>query len=193
MNFYPISDNPAAFKRSRDQWGEFSNMCGGYPLDVNGIKFQSSEGLYQALKFPYDVEHQKLIAVANSGYSAKVVAYASDALPRADWDNSRIDAMRLTLAIKFSQHPKLIDVLMSTGDCPIVENSSKDKFWGASPGADGYRGSNHLGVLLMELREVIRLRRAMLIDPKLDAALWLFAFNANKWGFTINNQMVKVQ
>ena len=190
-NFYPMSENPAAFRRSREQWGEFSNMCSGYPLDVNGIRFQSSEGLYQALKFPHDVLHQELISVASNGYVAKVVSYAADSPIRPDWDDAKLDAMRLTLAIKFSQHPALVDVLMSTGDRPIVESSNKDAFWGAIPGVSGFRGDNHLGELLMDLRNAIRLRRAMLVNTDLTAAFWMYSHSANRWEFTINGKGVR--
>ena len=38
VEFYNLSDDPAAFSKSREQWGEFSNMCGGFPLIVNDLK-----------------------------------------------------------------------------------------------------------------------------------------------------------
>jgi hypothetical protein len=47
-------------------------------------------------------------------------------------------------------------VLRSTEGRSIVEESKKDAFWGAKPTDDGMLiGSNVLGRLLMELREVV--------------------------------------
>jgi hypothetical protein len=48
-------------------------------------------------------------------------------------------------------------LLLSTGDRAIVEESTKDAFWGAKPQPDDELvGENVLGRLLMELREQLR-------------------------------------
>lgn len=57
----------AAFMRSRERHGELSNMTFGFPLQLNGLTLQSSEGLYQALKFPSHPEVQRTIASQRSG------------------------------------------------------------------------------------------------------------------------------
>jgi hypothetical protein len=50
-------------------------------------------------------------------------------------------------------------LLLSTGERAIVEESTKDAFWGAKPQPDGVLvGENVLGRLLMELREQLRER-----------------------------------
>ena len=127
----------AVFRRVRDQWGEFSNMAGGYPIEIDGITFQSSEALYQALRFPNSPELQAKIGEFKSGIQAKRVAHNIITLQdEALWRHKRIDAMRVALAYKFIQHPKLIDVLLATGDKPIVEYSGRDPFWGAQPQGD---------------------------------------------------------
>ena len=58
--------------------------------------------------------------------------------------------MREALRAKFTQHPALRSLLLSTGDETIVEHTENDNYWG--DGGDG-SGRNRLGVLLMELRE----------------------------------------
>ena len=154
VKFYNSADKPAAFSKSREQWGEFSNMCGGFPIVVNDLRFQSSEGLYQALKFPHAPDKQRDIAQANNGFWAKKVAYRKDGvLPYDQWDDHRVDAMRVSLAFKVAQHPKLIDVILASGSQDIVEKSSRDAFWGANPiGSEGFQGANVLGKLWMDLR-----------------------------------------
>jgi hypothetical protein len=62
----------------------------------------------------------------------------------------RDDAMRGALAAKFAQHAELRDILLSTGNCRLVEHTANDSYWG--DGGDG-SGANRLGHLLMELRD----------------------------------------
>ena len=156
-----------AFMRSREAFGNLSNMTGGMPLSVNGLRFQSSEGLYQALKFPHDPERQRRIANAASGMDAKRVAYEQGATPMPGWDAARIPAMALTLAEKLRQHPVAFGrALRETRNRPIVEKSYRDDFWGARPrpagmsrnggrlsAVDCLTGRNALGKLLTALRD----------------------------------------
>jgi hypothetical protein len=51
----------AAFKKTKEKWGELSNMAGGFPVVVNGIHIKSIEALYQACRFPDMPEVQKII------------------------------------------------------------------------------------------------------------------------------------
>ena len=44
----------------------------------------------------------------------------------------------------------------ATGDCPIVEVSTRDPWWSARPVADRYEGRNVLGRLWMQLRQQLR-------------------------------------
>ena len=74
---------------------------------------------------------------------------------RADWDAVRVNVMRWCLRVKLAQNWDTFgSLLRRTGDQPIVEESSKDDFWGAHPLEDGgLVGANVLGRLLMELRK----------------------------------------
>ena len=149
--------NCAAFMRSRDQHGDLSNMTGGFHLTVNGLEFQGSEGLYQALKYPLDPAHQYRIAEQSSGMEAKRAAYENRDL-RPDWDKIKIDAMAYTLAVKLAQHPERFGrALRKTNGRAIVEKSYRDGFWGARPSRDGttLSGCNVLGKLLSELRNLL--------------------------------------
>lgn len=145
-----------AFMRSRERYGALSNMTGGFPLIVNGLDFQSSEGLFQALKFPHNSGRQRQIAEARSGMDAKKRAWDAGAKPMPGWDDIRIAAMAQTLAEKLRQHPaRFGDALAETGNRPIVEKSYRDSFWGAQPRAAGLIGCNVLGRLLRELRDAL--------------------------------------
>jgi type I restriction enzyme S subunit len=63
--------------------------------------------------------------------------------------------LRMKLASNWSAFSEL---LLRTGDRPIVEHSRKDDFWGAKAVGDGSTlvGMNVLGRLLMELREQVK-------------------------------------
>ena len=64
--------------------------------------------------------------------------------------------MREVLACKFSEE-RMTNLLLSTGTQELVEgNAWNDRFWGVCKGV----GQNHLGKLLMELRENIRTTNA---------------------------------
>ena len=66
--------------------------------------------------------------------------------------------MRWCLRVKLAQNwHKFSNLLIETGDLPIVEQSRKDDFWGAIPNTDNQTlvGCNALGRLLMELREAV--------------------------------------
>lgn len=76
---------------------------------------------------------------------------------REDWDEVRIDVMRWCLRAKFAFHFKRFGGLLdSTAGKDIVEDSHKDRFWGAvreKGNSEVLFGCNVLGKLLMELRE----------------------------------------
>jgi ribA/ribD-fused uncharacterized protein len=145
----------AAFMRSRDRYGDMSNMTFGFPLSVNGLEFQGPEGLYQALKFPGSPETQRAIASQRSGMDAKKAAYRDHNF-RPDWEEVKVQAMRYTLAVKLRQHPRRFgEALAETGDLPIVERSNRDPFWGARPQGNILAGVNTLGKLLTELRDTL--------------------------------------
>lgn len=57
--------------------------------------------------------------------------------------------MRGIVSAKFEEHDYIQRKLEETGDAWLIENSSKDSFWGRGP---DWRGQNHLGRIWMELR-----------------------------------------
>ena len=65
--------------------------------------------------------------------------------------------MRWCSPVKLAQNFQAFrELLLATGDLNIVEDSRKDDFWGAVPDGDLLVGSNVLGRLLMELRELVK-------------------------------------
>jgi ribA/ribD-fused uncharacterized protein len=72
---------------------------------------------------------------------------------RKDWESVKEAIMREALHAKFTQHPALRSLLLSTGAETIVEHTANDDYWG--DGGDG-TGKNRLGILLMALRDKLR-------------------------------------
>ena len=146
------------FLKTNEAFGGLSNMAGGYPLAVNGIRILTSEALYQVCRFPLLPEVQKLIIEQKSPMSAKMKSKPHRKNSRPDWDQVRVNIMRWCLRVKLAQNWNTFSkLLLDTGEKPIVEQSRKDDFWGAKP-VDNQTlvGRNVLGRLLMELREEIK-------------------------------------
>lgn len=147
------------FYRTRERFGGLSNMASGYPLTVNSVRILTTEALYQACRFPHLPELQRLIIGQRSPMTAKMKSKPHRKNSRPDWDRARNNIMRLCLRVKLAQHYHAFGgLLLATEDRPIVEQSSRDDYWGAKPLYDGELlvGRNVLGRLLMELRELLR-------------------------------------
>lgn len=77
---------------------------------------------------------------------------------RPDWDEVRVKVMKWCLRVKLVYNwRKFSELLLSTGDLSIVEDSRKDNYWGAMPQDDNtLNGQNVLGRLLMDLRRRLK-------------------------------------
>ena len=148
----------AVFLKTKEQYGGLSNMAGGFPLVVNGVAIRTSEALYQACRFPHLPEVQRTIIAQQSPMTAKMKSRPHRVNSRPDWDTVQVAIMRWCLQVKLAQnYEKFRQLLLETGDQPIVEHSRRDDFWGAKPMDDTTLvGVNALGRLLMELRERAR-------------------------------------
>ena len=69
---------------------------------------------------------------------------------RPDWEQAKDEIMHRAVLAKFTQHAKLRELLLATGDAEIVEHSRNDSYW--ADGGDG-KGRNQLGKILMQVRE----------------------------------------
>jgi type I restriction enzyme S subunit len=153
--------DPAAsvvFLKTNEPFGGLSNMAPGFPLRVNGAHIRTSEALYQACRFPHMPDVQRRIIDEHSPMTAKMRSKPFRKQSRPDWDSVRVKIMRWCLRVKLAQNwLSFSNLLLATGDRPIVEQSRKDDFWGTKIAEDGTLvGRNGLGRLLMELREQLK-------------------------------------
>lgn len=145
------------FYRTRDEWGEFSNFYPSPFVCPKGKRWPTAEHYFQAQKFlPHNPEYAERIRLCKSPMVAARMGRSRKHQIRQWWDLHRDGFMREALILKFTQNKELADILLSTGNMHIVEDSPKDSYWGC--GRDG-SGLNKLGNLLMDLREAIRVEK----------------------------------
>ncbi len=139
------------FYTARDKYGCFSNFSShGFILD--NLYWYTSEHYFQAQKF-VGTYHVEEIRCAKTPKDAAKMGRQRTRPLRSDWEEVKDDIMREALMCKFSTHADIREILLSTGDEEIVENSPIDYYWGC--GSNG-SGKNMLGKILMEVREMIR-------------------------------------
>ena len=127
---------------------EFRFLSNFWPVNVTygDIDFPSVEHAYQALKTTDHSERER-IATLRTAKEAKAAGYKVEL--RKHWDMVRVPLMKILLDKKFSD-PDLKRALIMTYPIYLEEtNRWGDAFWGVFNG----EGENHLGRLLMEIRE----------------------------------------
>jgi ribA/ribD-fused uncharacterized protein len=119
---------------------------------IDNTLYPSVEHYYQSQKTE-DPKWAEVIRAAPSCDEAKKLGNHPDINLCPDWETKKIAIMTDALRAKFTQHPELREKLLATQDAVLMENSTKDYFWGT--GADG-SGKSILGNLLMVLRSSFR-------------------------------------
>lgn len=128
--------------------GKYYFLSNFYPCRIvwEGLEYPSSEHAFQAAKTLWPAMREK-ISTASSPAIAK--SYGRRCRLRPDWEEVKLDVMNEILTIKFS-NPTLAAKLKATGDATLIEgNTWGDQFWGVCKG----HGQNHLGQILMRIRE----------------------------------------
>jgi len=139
------------FYHEFEEYGWLSNyfVC-DFMLD--GHNWTSTEHYYQAQK-TLDPTYREIIRLAATPDESKRLGNSSECHIRPDWNIHRVVAMRNAIQAKFTQNPELMELLISTGNTELMENSTQDYYWGC--GVDG-SGRSMLGLLLMHLRMELR-------------------------------------
>lgn len=135
----------------REEYFFLSNFY-PYSIAYDGLTYTSVEAAYQSLK-TLDLEERQLF----TQYDARTAKRAGNELKakglvRKDWGKIKLSIMHNLLIIKFAD-PALKLKLFNTGDEELVEgNTWNDVYYGVCDG----KGKNHLGKLLMKVREYYR-------------------------------------
>jgi hypothetical protein len=140
------------FYRERDEpYGSFSNYS-RHSFDIDGVVWATVEHYFQAQKF-LGTAHEDAVRLAKTPHIAKMMGNDRAHPLRDDWQTVKDDIMRLAVRRKFEAHADIREILLSTGDLPIVEDSPYDYYWGC--GAER-TGRNMLRNILVETRSILR-------------------------------------
>jgi len=143
------------YRASEKPFGAFSNLF-RRPVLFDGVLFPTAEHAYQAGKALKPAVKDWLLAAPSPALVAMAAhgLYTWDITP--NWNKIKFERMRGVLRAKFTQHQDLQQLLLSTGTTLLVEegrtNTAVNRLWGRVNG----KGSNMLGILLMELRSELR-------------------------------------
>lgn len=137
--------------------GQYAFLSNFYdsPLPTNGgeVIYPTVEHYFQAMKTENPREREKIRLAPTPGKAKRL---GRNVNLRADWEEVKQSVMKYALIKKFNNNPELKSLLLETGDAELVEgNDWHDNYWGNCSCAKcaNIPGANHLGKLLMEIRE----------------------------------------
>lgn len=140
------------FYKTNEKYGCFSNFA-HYGFELDEKWWMTSEHYFQAQKF-YGTEYVEIIRLLDNPMKAAKMGRNRNLPLREDWKEVKDDVMRKAVYAKFSQNIELKNILLDTDSEYIVENTSNDYYWGC--GTNG-SGKNMLGIILMEIRDKLKL------------------------------------
>lgn len=116
------------------------------PVEYQGLTYQNNEAAFQSAKAKNKKDKEKFIDLL----AAEAKKLGRQIELRDDWEDVKIDVMHEVCMAKFTQNLLLKEKLLATGIEELVEgNNHGDTFWGCVDG----KGENHLGKILMKVRE----------------------------------------
>ena len=122
-------------------------------IEFDGRIFPSVEHAYQSAKFHDESWKEYCSARHIASKLVKVASRSEDFVLRPDWDEVKLNVMEECLREKFKQEP-FRSKLIATGKQNIQEgNFWGDIFWGVDLKKDPNVGENHLGRLIMKIRD----------------------------------------
>lgn len=131
--------------------GAYSFLSNFYITAVTykGITYTNAEAAFQAQK-TLNPTHQEQFHNADPRTAKRL---GKKVELRADWEDIKDDIMYEVVKAKFSQNETIKQWLLETGDATLIEgNTWGDTYWGICNGV----GKNHLGNILMSVRDELR-------------------------------------
>lgn len=163
----PLPANVIRITSVAEKHGWLGNMS-PHPVEYRGIKYRTTEALFQCLRFDGNPEIQEVIREKKSPMAAKMAAKAlRSKITKEICDSTDLERMLLCLRLKIEQHPELVAKLIATGERSIVEDCGRRTdveidgkrhgkdgfpFWGARWDGNSWKGQNELGKLWMRIR-----------------------------------------
>ncbi len=135
------------FYKINEPYGCLSNFA-KYPISIDDKIWPTIEHYFQAQKF-IGTEYEEEIRNAESAMAAAQMGRNRNRPLRKDWEQVKDEIMVKAVNAKIDQYLEVKEILLSTGNCFLIEHTTNDSYW--ADGGDG-SGKNMLGVILMELR-----------------------------------------
>ncbi|MBO3460011.1 NADAR domain-containing protein [Aetokthonos hydrillicola Thurmond2011] len=135
-------------------YGCFSNFS-PHGIVIESVYWSTVEHYYQAQKF-IGTEDALIIPKIHAAKTPEIAATLGRDCSRQlrpDWEVVKTQVMREAVLKKFVTHADIRELLLSTGDQYLVEDSPTDYFWGCG---EHKTGQNHLGKILVSVRQEIR-------------------------------------
>ncbi|MET7715586.1 NADAR family protein [Streptomyces sp. NPDC005407] len=126
------------------------------PIDLDGVTYPSVTHAYWALS---TADPNARAAITGASTPTAAQRLAADASRRDGWEGSRTSVMTGLVRAKYTQHPDLADILLTTVDATLVYDDADSGFWGDNAG----RGRNWTGRLLELIRSELHARRAGIV------------------------------
>lgn len=129
--------------------GSYRWLSNFWECDVpyNGHTYISSEHAYQAAKTTNEKDRLRIANCRTPGETKRLIR-TLDQTP--GFHERKLQIMEDIVRSKFTHNADLAEKLVETeGDTLVEGNSWKDTFWGVCCG----KGENHLGKILMKIRE----------------------------------------
>jgi len=173
---YKISDTLVPFTGTYfSQWAET-------PFRLHGVPFNCAEQAMMFFKASVfeDEDAGDLIMASNSPSEQKKLGRAVQNYDDQIWQMVALDCVTMINYAKFTQAGVALDYLLATGNDHIVEAAPWDKVWGIGMDENHkdfndptkWKGTNHLGIAIMNARELITNPTFENIDTLYTLALW---------------------
>lgn len=125
------------------------------PVELDGIKYPTSEHAYQAGKVISRAEKERIAQMRTPGEAKRAcgprVRRSERIIPWVGWETYKIAHMLRVVRAKVLQNPAVAAQLLGTGTREIQEgNAWGDVFWGVDLRTG--EGRNELGKILMQIR-----------------------------------------
>jgi ribA/ribD-fused uncharacterized protein len=139
------------FYKTKEPYGCFSNFS-RHAIKLEDRTWATTEHYFQAQKYLGTSRYDQIATAETPRIAADLGRDRS--LPiRSDWEQVKDDVMLRCVRAKVTQHSQIMQLLLSTGDAEIIEDSPIDWYWGC--GKDG-TGKNMLGKILVIVRDELK-------------------------------------
>lgn len=151
-------------------WGGFMSQWARSPFEHDMKRYNCAEQFmmyHKAMHFN-DFETAAKILSTDHPREQKALGRQVKGFNDESWDTVKYDIVRDGNMCKFEQNPEFEEWLLETGDKYIVEASPEDRVWGIGLAEHDERiydsgnwdGQNLLGEVLMEVRNLLKAKRA---------------------------------